>query len=170
MCDWIWARREQFDRSKLKCELCLEASRRDPPGRYSSLAALIWISVSAAIWSFWVTSSAVCLVLPRTRIRLSSSTSEPCQQTYLPSESQIKYKYHRLVTGVWAQAIRDTLFRFSVQKWTANLTRNHIHRFYIFKIIKNNDECDICYLVFYYSKKLIDSFRSVPLTCVLVSR
>lgn len=66
---------------QLKRELFLEASRRDPPGLYSSLAALIWISVSAAIWSFWVTSSAVCLVLPRTTIRLSSSTSEPCQET-----------------------------------------------------------------------------------------
>lgn len=47
------------------------------PGRYSSLAALIWISVSAAICNFWVTSSAVHFVLLRTRIRLSSSTKEP---------------------------------------------------------------------------------------------
>lgn len=67
----------------LKLEPFLQASCHDPPGLYSSLAALIWISVSAAIWSFWVTSSAVCLVLPRTTIRLSSSTSEPCQETTL---------------------------------------------------------------------------------------
>lgn len=63
-------------------KFCLWASCHDLPGRYSSLAALIWISVSAAICSFWVTSSAVRLVLPRTRIRLSSSTSEPYKETY----------------------------------------------------------------------------------------
>lgn len=65
-----------------KCKFCVGASWHDLPGRYSSLAALIWISVSAAICSFWVTSSAVRLVLPRTRIRLSSSTSEPYKEIF----------------------------------------------------------------------------------------
>lgn len=72
---------------KLILEPFLQASCQDPPGLYSSLAALIWISVSAAIWSFWVTSSAVCLVLPRTTIRLSSSTSEPCQENIVTGGS-----------------------------------------------------------------------------------
>ena len=46
-------------------------------GRYSSRALLILISVSAAICSFWLTSSAVVLVTLSTLIRSSSSTREP---------------------------------------------------------------------------------------------
>lgn len=94
------------DGSKIKAWVFLDASRSDPPGLYSSLAALIWISVSAAIWSFWVTSSAVCLVLPRTTIRLSSSTSEPCQET---------------VTGGQALIFRDSFFVFPVEAMNKNV-------------------------------------------------
>lgn len=64
----------------------------DQPGRYSSLAALIWTSVSAAICSFWLTSSAVRLVLPRTTIRVSSSTSDPCKEKY-KSETENLWKW-----------------------------------------------------------------------------
>ena len=50
-------------------------------GLYSSRALLILISVSAAIWSFWLTSRAVVLVTLSTLIRSSSSTREPCLNT-----------------------------------------------------------------------------------------
>ena len=47
-------------------------------GRYSSRAVLILISVSAAVCNFWLTSTAVTLVMFSTLIRSSSSTREPC--------------------------------------------------------------------------------------------
>lgn len=46
-------------------------------GRYSSWAELIFTSVSAATDNFTATSAAVCLVVCRTPIKDSSSTSEP---------------------------------------------------------------------------------------------
>lgn len=49
-------------------------------GRNSSWAMLILISVSAATWSFSLTSAAVCLVVRRTPMRDSSSTNEPKNQ------------------------------------------------------------------------------------------
>lgn len=52
-----------------------------------------------------MTSSAVCLVLPRTTIRLSSSTSEPCQET---------------VTGGQALILRDSFFVFPVEAMDKN--------------------------------------------------
>lgn len=127
---------------KLKLELFLQASRRDPPGLYSSLAALIWISVSAAIWSFWVTSSAVCLVLPRTTIRLSSSTSEPCQKTQL-LEVQL------LFSGIPS-------LLFTVDEINKNVLFN--------PVLNPSDGCHAnYYLSFHCSKnKWLDTLRSLP--------
>ena len=54
---------------------------REATGRYSSLAVVIFTSVSAATTSFSLTSCAVSFVVLSTSMRDSSSTSEPYTQT-----------------------------------------------------------------------------------------
>ena len=63
-CAWV-------NKTKCRCR------QRYIPGRNSSRALLILISVSAAVDSFSLTSSAVSLVTFKTSINDSSSTSEP---------------------------------------------------------------------------------------------
>lgn len=112
-----------------------KTSSKPPPGLYSSRAALIWISVSAAIWSFCVTSSAVRFVFPSTVMRLSSSTREPCVLVSLKSKlSSSSFILRLLAVTSSSRSVRSFSSSWQIQKHHTVIP-HHTNIFIIWQII-----------------------------------